>query len=240
MDPTTKTIDCACVIHSDGYTWDYVERLYNMLNRHITPDIRLHVYTESERSVPNKFIKHKLTDWQIAGRKRSWWYKIQLFNPEHHSGPLLYFDLDTIITGNIDWIWQTPTEYLWAVRDFKHLWRPGFNGINSSVMWWDTSKYAYIWENFKQQDLKQVMIKYHGDQDYITEQISVHDRRFFDQNRVQSYRWQCLDGGYDFSKRRHQAPNTGVKILPLTSVIVCHGNPKPAQITDPVAQQHWQ
>ena len=240
MDQTIAPIDCACVIHSDGYTWDYVERLYNMLDRHITPGIRLHVYTEAERPVPAKFIKHELTDWQIAGRKKSWWYKIQLFNPEYHSGPLLYFDLDTVITGKIDWIWQTPSNYLWAVRDFKHLWRPGFNGINSSVMWWDTRKYAYIWEHFNKQNLTQITSKYHGDQDYITEMIPVHDRRFFDTDRVKSWRWQCLDGGYDFVKRRHLTPTVGTQILPNTSILVFHGNPKPAQITDPVVQQHWQ
>lgn len=240
MDPTIAPIDCACVIHSDGYTWDYVERLYNMLSRHITPSIQLHVYTEPERLVPEKFIKHELTDWQIAGRKKSWWYKMQLFNTEHHSGPLLYFDLDTVITGNIDWIWQTPAEYLWAVQDFKYLWRPGFNGINSSVMWWDTRKYAYIWENFKQQNLAQIMLKYNGDQDYITDMIPVHNRRFFDTERVKSYRWQCLDGGYNFSKKRHNEPNTGCQIDSLTSIVVCHGQPKPDQIYDPMIQQHWQ
>lgn len=240
MDTQIKTIDCACVIHSDGYSWDYVERLYNMLNRNITPDIRLHVYTEADRVVPAKFIKHELTDWQIAGRKKSWWYKIQLFNTEHHSGPLLYFDLDTVITRNIDWIWQTPPEYLWAVRDFKHLWRHGFSGFNSSVMWWDTNKYNHIWENFKQQTLTQMMIKYHGDQDYITDMIPIHDRRFFDSTRVQSYRWQCLDGGYDFTKKRHRHPDKGVELLPDTSIVVFHGNPKPAEVFDPIIQQHWQ
>jgi len=240
MDPTIAPIDCACVIHSDGYSWDYVERLYNMLDRNITPDIRLHVYTEADRPVPDKFIKHQLVDWQIAGRKQSWWYKIQLFNPEHHRGSLLYFDLDTVITGNIDWIWQTPPEYLWAVRDFKHLWRSGFSGFNSSVMWWNTEKYSYIWEKFKQQSLDQMMSKYHGDQDYITDMIPIHDRRFFDLSRVQSYRWQCLDGGYDFTKRRHQHPDTGVALLPETSIVVFHGNPKPAEVFDPIIQQHWQ
>ena len=240
MDQTIAPIDCACVIHSDGYTWDYVERLYNMLDLHITPGIRLQVYSESYRPEPAKFIKHELTDWQIAGRKKSWWYKMQLFNPEYHSGPLLYFDLDTVITGKIDWIWQTPSNYLWAVRDFKHLWRPGFNGINSSVMWWDTRKYAYIWEHFNKQNLTQITSKYHGDQDYITEMIPVHDRRFFDTDRVKSWRWQCLDGGYDFVKRRHLTPTVGTQILPNTSILVFHGNPKPAQITDPVVQQHWQ
>lgn len=240
MDTTITPIDCACVIHGDAYSWTYVEKLYSMLSRHIEPGIRLHVYTEADRPVPAPMIKHALKDWGIAGYKKSWWYKMQLFNPEHHAGPLLYFDLDVVITGNLKWIWENPPVYFGAIRDFKHLWQPTFNGINSSVMWWDTVKYAYIWENFKQENLSQIMQKYRGDQDYITNAVSLQERKFFDLTRVQSWRWQCLDGGYNFSKKQHFAKNTGTQLLPSTSIMVFHGAPKPADIQDPVVQQHWQ
>jgi hypothetical protein len=85
-------IDCACVIHSDAYSWDYVERLYSMLSRHLSLGVRLHVYTEADRPVPAPFIKHALDDWEISGPRRSWWYKLQLFDSEKFSGSLLYFD----------------------------------------------------------------------------------------------------------------------------------------------------
>jgi hypothetical protein len=233
-------IDCACVIHGTPYSWDYVERLYNMLSRHITPGIKLHVYTEADRPVPEPMVKHVLAPWSITSPKKSWWYKMQLFNPAYHAGPLLYFDLDTVIVGNIDWIWQQPTTYFWAIRDFKYLWRPNHTGVNSSVMWWDTQQYQPIWDTFAQQDLPTIMRKYPGDQDYISAAIPQNQRRFFDTNRVQSWRWQCLDGGYNFRKRRHQSPGTGTQITDSTSIMVFHGNPKPEQITDQVVTSHWQ
>lgn len=234
------SIDCACVIHGTAYSWDYVERLYNMLSRHITPGIKLHVYTEADRPVPAPMIKHVLDPWSITSPKKSWWYKMQLFNPAHHAGPLLYFDLDTVIVGNIDWIWQQPTAFFWAIRDFKYLWRPNHTGINSSVMWWNTQHYQPIWDTFTQQDLAVTMRKYPGDQDYISAAIPENQRRFFDTNRVQSWRWQCLDGGYNFRKRRHQAPGTGTHITDSTSIMVFHGKPKPEQITDQIVVTHWQ
>ena len=117
-------IDCACVIHGDLYSWKYVDRLYSMLSRNITQGIRLHVYTEERRLVPPPYIKHSLDDWKIGGPKKSWWYKMQLFNTAHHAGPLLYFDLDTVIVKNIDWLVNLPLSYFWAVRDFKYLWKP--------------------------------------------------------------------------------------------------------------------
>jgi hypothetical protein len=227
------------VIHGDAYGWTYVERLYNMLRRHITPDIRLHVYTEADRSVPEHMIKHQLIDWSISGPKKSWWYKMQLFNTQHHSGPLLYFDLDTVIVSNIDWIWQQPTAYFWAVRDFKYLWRSTHTGLNSSIMWWDTKHYQQVWNSFVAQDLQHVMRRYHGDQDYLADVVTPSQRRFFDTSRIQSWRWQCLDGGYDFRRKKYQSPGFGTHVTSQTSVMVFHGTPKPENVTDHVVLAHW-
>lgn len=232
-------VDCACVIHGTAYDWIYVDRLYSMLSRHITPGINLHVYTEADRPVPAPYIKHALLDWSISGPRRGWWYKMQMFNPEHHAGPLLYFDLDTVIVRDIDWMWKQTTSYFWAIHDFKHLWRPSHVGINSSVMWWDTQQYRHVWDTFVQQNLQQVMTKYQGDQDYITDIIPQNQRRFFDASRIQSWRWQCLDGGYDFRRRRYHNPGQGTKINENTSVLVFHGNPKPADITENIIMDHW-
>jgi hypothetical protein len=198
------------------------------------------VYTEQERKVPAPYIKHSLDDLGIGGPKQSWWYKIQLFNPEHHAGPLLYFDLDTVIVNNIDWICQLPPTTFWAIHDFKYLWNPLHNGINSSVMWWNTNKYSYVWDAFKHQDLTQLRLKYSGDQDFISETIPENCRRFFDKKSMQSWRWQCFDGGYDFSRRLHKNPGTGTRTGADTSVLIFHGKIKPAKINDSLIVQHWQ
>lgn len=239
MDTTLGPLNCACVIHGDAYSWTYVDRLYNMLCRHAGREVILHVYTEQHRTVPEPYVKHALIDWAIAGPKKSWWYKMQLFDQQHHSGPLLYFDLDTVIVQNIDWIWKQPPVYFWAVRDFKHLWRPAHVGINSSVMWWNTQTYHHVWEQFVQQDLQKIMKKYHGDQDFINDAIPQEQRRFFDPARIHSWRWQCLDGGYDFRKRRHQNPGQGAKLTENASILIFHGNPKPATVDDKIVLDHW-
>lgn len=237
--PLTGPIDCACVIHGDAYRWDYVDRLYNMLSRHISPGIRLHVYTEGHRTVPDPYIKHSLLDWGISGPKQSWWYKIQLFNAEHHRGPLLYFDLDTVIVNNIDWIWEQPLRYFWSIRDFKHLWKQTNYTVNSSIMWWNTTDFDYVWRNFNAQGPTNIFKRYRGDQDYIVEAIPQSERRFFEEDRIKSWRWECLDGGYNFAQKRHLLPNTGTVLPEKTSVLVFHGKPKPDEIQDPLVVQHW-
>lgn len=216
-------IDCACVIHGSGYDWRYVERLYNMLCRNLSHEVRMHVYTEHDRSVPPHMIKHILDDWGISGPKQSWWYKMQLFNPEHFQGNMLYFDLDVVIANTLDWVPGHSTDYLWTIRDFRYLQNRNTNTMNSSMMWFNVDRFAWIWNQFNQQDLKSTIKGYPGDQDYLSAVLSVNQRRFFEDFYFESFRWQCLDGGYDFARRRHLRPDTGVHIQPSTSVVVFHG-----------------
>jgi hypothetical protein len=241
IEPAPSTpVDCACVIHGDAYSWVYVERLYNMLSRHISRGIQLHVYTELERPVPAPMIKHVLPAWGIHGAKRSWWYKMNLFDSAEHAGPLLYFDLDTVIVNNIDWICELPLSWFWAVRDFKYLWRPAYYGINSSIMWWDTSKFNYVWEDFQKQDLSKVMKDHRGDQDYIAQTVDNKQVRFLDLERIKSWRWECLDGGYNFKKRNYQFTGNNAVIPQNTDILVFHGQPKPIDLQDVIILQHWQ
>ena len=232
-------IDCACVIHGSFYGWQYVERLYNMLCRNLNKEVVMHVYTEHDRSVPPHMVKHILEDWGFAGPKRSWWYKMQLFNTEFHQGPLLYFDLDCVIARDISWIQDCDPKRFWAIRDFKQLQNANTQTLNSSVMWWDTREFADVWKNFSQSNITDTIKKYPGDQDYLTQTISYNRRRFFDDYHFESYRWQVLDGGYDFVRRRHYRPGSGAQIADRTSVIVFHGSPKPHQVTDPMLQSLW-
>ena len=237
---STGPVDCACVIHGQAYDWSYVDRLYSMLSRHVTRGIRLHVYTEQHRTVPDHMVKHVLTDWPgVSGRKKAWWYKMQLFNPAHHSGQLLYFDLDTVIVGNLDWVTSLSLQYFWAIQDFRYLWKPQHQGINSSMMYWNTLAFATIWHAFDQGNQDQIRKTYPGDQDYISAVLQPKMRRFFEHDTVQSWRWQALDGGMNFKNRTYKTPGRGTQLTPNTSVLIFHGNPKPGEVKDPVIQTHW-
>lgn len=234
------TIDCACVIHGTAYEWEYVEKLYSMLSRNLSFPIRFHVFTEADREVPAHMIKHSLQPWAgIEGPRRAWWYKMQLFDPSQFQGRMLYFDLDVIITGNLDWIIGADSKYFWTVRDFKYLWRPESQTLNSSVMYWDTEKFPHIWRQFSSQDISKIVAKYKGDQDYLSDVIDYKNLRFLDSDRVQSWRWQVQDGGLDFTTRTYARPNSGAIMSPTARILVCHGKPKPHTIKDMCVVEHW-
>jgi hypothetical protein len=185
-------------------------------------------------------IKHILEDWPgIAGPKKSWWHKLQVFNPEHHEGNLLYFDLDTVVVRDVSWITQLDPNYLWGIRDFRHLQNPKINTLNSSVMWWNVKQFGWVWDKFKNNDIAKLSRQYPGDQDYLYATLGHNRVRYFDDAQLKSWRWQCFDGGYDFQYRKHRAPGQGTLIDGNTSVLVFHGNPKPHKINDKVVQDLW-
>ena len=234
-------VDCACVIHGSGYDWIYVDRLYSMLSRHISRGIRLHVYTEPGRPVPPHMIRHDLQEWPgVSGRKQSWWYKMQLFNPAHHQGQLLYFDLDTVVVNSLDWIIDLNPAYFWTIRDFKSLWKPHVQSMNSSVMYWNTVTWAPIWTEFEKQGVDKIQSSYRGgDQDYLNSVITARHRRFFEDGRAVSWRWTALNGGMNFRNRTYRLPSRGTTIAPDNSLLIFHGDPKPHETHDPVINQHW-
>ena len=237
------TIDCACVIHGLGYDWVYVEKLYNMLCRNMSPTVKFHVYTEKKRPVPGHMIKHELTEWPgISGPKKSWWYKMQLFNSDHHQGNLLYFDLDTVILRDVSWIAQLPTEKFWSIKDFRHLQSDVHAGINSSIMWWNVPKFDWVYRDFIKKDLHALIRQYsQGDQEYLTAMIGDMNIRFFDSRFIQSWRWQAYEGGMMFPSRKTVSPGTGTHVNDNVAVLVFHGQPKPHEMTsDVVVKQHWQ
>jgi hypothetical protein len=236
-----NVLNVACVIHGSLYPWEYVEKLYNMVHRHLSCEIRFHVFTEHDRPVPGTMIKHILTDWPgIAGRKRAWWYKMQMFDSRHIQGRMLYFDLDTVIVRNIDWITGLEPRYFWTIRDFRHLWRPAWKGINSSVMLWDTVRYDWIWQDFQGKNIHATTRLFHGDQDYLSSVLTEKDTRFIDPSLVKSWRWQIKDGGMDMKTRMYRRPDAGTVLDPQTNILIFHGNPKPHEILDQQILQYWQ
>jgi len=249
MDKATKRllkqghlleIHCACLIHDTKYDLEYVNKLYRALCRNLTPQVILHVFTESNREIPAEYIKHDLVEWPgVRGPRKSWWYKIQIFDPKHFKGNLLYFDLDTVIIGNIDWIWQQSSEYFWAVKDFKYLFRKNKRKItiNSSVMWFHTKQYHYIAKDFNLGMLSGA--RFQGDQDYIDSKLPPSKLRYFDTERIKSYKWEIKEGGYDFQHRKYRAP--GILNWPpdKTSILVFHGRPNPCDENHPLLAEHW-
>ena len=234
-------MDCACLIHGDAYDWCYVDNLWGMLRRHLGSDIQLHVFTEAHRPVPAPYIRHDLRPWsQAQGPRRAWWNKLQMVDQGPFSGPVLYVDLDVVILRDIRWMRDLDPRQFWTIRDFRWLWRPNYQGINSSIMLWSAPEWHHLVQHMDESRLGDIMRQHLGDQDYLTEIIPRERLAFFDDNRIQSWRWQVNDGGMDMRTRLYRRPGAGPVPGPDCDVVIFHGRPKPHQISSGWMQRHWQ
>jgi hypothetical protein len=236
----TVTRDYACVIHGDFYQWAYVEKLYNMLCRNSGHGVSLHVFTEPSRSVPDYMIQHPLVEWPgVSGPKKSWWYKMQMFSYSHLRDPVVYFDLDVVILRNIDWIWQLDQQYFWAVQDFRYLRKPGSREINSSIMFWNPTRFSWIWDDFVRSGVDTIIARYPGDQNYLDSIIPHSHLRFLDRDSIKSYRWQIQDKKSHAGQLQQSELALISKKLQQVDVLVFHGTPKPHEINELWLADHW-
>lgn len=127
------TVTVACVLRSGGiYTAEWVAKLQRGVARHLT--------------LPHKFVC--LSDvpvdcerLQIRQNWPGWWSKLELFAYDFGDGTILYFDLDTVITGSLDAIAAHPHRFTMA----HEYWRPEF--LCSTAMAW-RGDFSFLYRQF--------------------------------------------------------------------------------------------
>lgn len=215
-----------------------MDKLYRGLVRNFSVPVRFHVYTEASRSIPDYMVRHVLDDYAISGPRKSWWYKMQLFDQTKFSGCLFYFDLDVIICGNLDWMRSLPKSKFCTIKDFTEIFQAKKSQMNSSVMYFDTELFGKIYQQFiSQRDY--VISRFRGDQDYLNRVISDDQKVFFDSGKIKSWRWQVDRGGIH-PLTKHPLNLNQHSIDAMTSIVVFHGDPKPHEILhDEFVKKYW-
>jgi hypothetical protein len=194
----------ACVLKSGGiYDATWVERLRAGVKRYL-PIEHLFVCL-SDVDVPCERIA---LDHGWPG----WWSKVEVFNLP---GPILFFDLDTAIVGDLTDIANTVkrADKLIALRDFYR----GGNGLGSGVLGWSAADRFQI-RLFDQFAVAPEFWMRHcsggGDQEYLERAIVVDERR--------PLRWQDVVPGQIVSYKVHCQGG-----IPAGARVVClHGRPK--------------
>lgn len=229
-------ITVLCVRISNRYGPEYVERLRNMVSRHLTVPYEFVCLTDQDVEIEG--VRNILIGRQ--NYSRLWWHKVHMFDPGLGiRNRILYFDLDVVIHNNLDKLVKNETENFYGIRDFNRKFHKGWKRLNSSVMSWIGGNESDIWENFKK-DSEQVMRKYPGDQDWIW--ATANDRiKFWADDWIQSYKWEIrfkdeltLDSG-----RRNFKDVREPFVSPACSVAVFHGDPKPDDVKDRFVVDNW-
>ena len=224
-----------CLKHGTKYSAEYVNVLYNMVQRNLTIPYEFVCFTEDRKGLDPNI---KIIDLFLHPRISGWWYKTYFFNPNIGlKGTLLYFDLDVIIFDNIDKLFDYKPGEFCIIRDFNRSLRPDWNRMNSSIFRLEVGQHRHVYENYIKDPTK---ARFHGDQDWIYNQIQT-DFEFWPDEWIQSYKWEMRDRNELVrinGVRNFRTPGVP-KIADGCSVAVFHGQPNPHDCIDPWCKEHW-
>jgi len=191
-----------CLKWGTKFSPEYVNRLFYGVRRNTTVDFKFHCFTEDAEGLNPEIQIHPLPHTDIEG----WWQKLYLFSDEIDiEGRMLFIDLDTLITRNIDH-YVTHNKGFTVMQD---IWQKG-NNVGSAVMSFEVGKHKHIWESFKRDPQGAIKSLHpHGDQKWI--QKHQPERLYWQvmyPQQIVSFKSECRRG------------------LPATAHIVCyHGKP---------------
>lgn len=181
---------------------EYVTKLKNGVSRNLT--------------TPYEFVE--VTEADLPAGRQGWFYKLNLL--EMFDGPVLFLDLDVVITSNIDHLVEIArgdTSRIWARDDWSYpVTNPRYGKeatINSSVMLWHGRK--------DMSGAERLIPVTHGDQGIITQLFWPHGIGLLPNDSISSYKYQLRQG-------QKQG-----------AISVFHGQPKCHEVNDPWVAQHW-
>ena len=203
-------IEVCCVKWGTEYSEDYVHILESMVRRYSTVPFNFICYSDTPiKGITTRFLSNDLDGW---------WNKIWMFNALNTKADrCVYFDLDTIITGNIDWLLDyrghiMGIENLGTVNKYEN---PNNykNHFQSGVLAWNVSSCNVIWNTFAQ-NAQSIVEEFRGDGEWLNHCLINPDLlQHKYPNQLKSYKYQCYDDGG-----------------PGDASIVCfHGTPRPHQ-----------
>lgn len=224
-----------CVKFGNKYGSDYVEKLRNMVSRHLTVPYEFACLTDDRH--PIKGVRTILQPSKEYSKK--WWHKVHMFDPTLPiDGRILYLDLDVIIHSSIDKVVSNLGNDFYGIRDFNRKFVPKWDRMNSSCMSWIAGLHSDIFEKFISNPHQ--AMKLHGDQDWIF-QIARNKIKYWPDAWIQSYKWEIRSRNeIDFSNPQRRFKTVRAVDLPREcSICVFHGDPNPHDINDPYVLDNW-
>jgi len=210
-------VNVICIKWGDKYPDLYVNKLYGMVRRNLKRPHRFVCFTHDPRGRIRPEVElMPIPPIQLPERQRDWpWRKVSLFAPAlgDLSGPTLFLDLDTLITGPLDEFFEYPGEFCVA----ENWTQPGMGIGNTSVYRFVVGAHSDLYEHFVK-DPPAAIAAHDNSQTFISRYLGPR-LSFWPKEWVRSFKINCLP---PFLLRPFVTP----KIPSGARVIAFPGNPK--------------
>lgn len=158
-----------CINWGTKYGADYINRLYGMIARNITPPFTLTCFTDNTQGIRPEVTAVPLPElnFEVPKTKKGIWPKCRLWSEKlaNLTGPVLFMDLDLVITGNLNCFFEygDPEDVILARNPSNPLERLG----QTSVYRFPVGKLVPLLEKFATAPVE-IATKYKYEQRYVT------------------------------------------------------------------------
>src|SRR5210317_841351 len=139
-----------CLKHGEKYSAKYVNTLYSMVKRNLTIPFTMVCLTDNKQGIDKDVLCLDLpTD--LSG----WWCKPYMYsNQLPLNGTILYMDLDVVISGNLNKLFDYEPNKWCVIRDFTRAMQPQWEKYNSSVVRFKVGQLHNVWAEFRKDPQK--------------------------------------------------------------------------------------
>ena len=217
-------LNIVCFKWGNKFGPEYVNKLHNSVKRNVTIPFTFTCFTDDPEGVECD-TQPFLTDLP------SWWYIIGLFNENHDfEDKVLYMDLDTVITDNIDHILSLDVDFAMT----EEFYRP--NGLQTTFIMWKPERYYFVYDKLRTRvNANSNPHLFGGTNGFIEkfvprEEVTILQKEF--PKEFISYKVHVRDN----HPRAWDMPGD----LNTAKVICFHGKPMPHEVSNlPWMKEHW-
>lgn len=209
-------IHVICIKWGINYPSEYVNKLFKGIQRNTTKEFSFTCFTEVSTGIIYPEIKIQ----PLPHYTGDWYSKIGLYNQDLYlpDDQVFYFDLDTVITGDLDEIFSYKGDFM-ILRDPYNK-----NLFGSGLMSWRPTAVNHMWANYTNGYKHS-----RGDQAWPEEQYPTADiwQEAYPE-KVISYKIHIVGKG---RINNNNWPKHGGS-LDTASIVYFHGKPKPHEVRE--------
>lgn len=219
----TEPVNILCMKWGNYYGPEYANRLYFAVRRHLSRPFRFVCFTDDATGLVDGIEAMPLPDEEVGGSADLRWRKVSVFKPDLFglSGPALFLDLDTVVVGSLDALFEVPgvfrvcherTLFPKHVRNVRRAmlnrrrYRQANAEGNTSVFRFNVGEMAFVWEKYLA-EARHIVNKYRREQEYVCDEARKAGLlQYWPAGLCVSYRDNCKPGGLLGRFRARQVP----------------------------------